>query len=661
MKKIWICFVLIASICLGAVACGGMQEDTTAGKEDSSAMQEVSNSEAESKTDRVEISSEGETKTEYVTEETEEEETEETEESEVETKELDPRLLEDYAPVFYLDAEALYDLVADGVYEETPSLFYGYDEVTLKEESGKKYVRILTYNDYGTLAESFMFLFSETTDVAPYFTVKYRTTTPNLTMEIYSDSVNKSLNASSRALFSVVSNGEWNLTSVNLASKISAFNGETANYFRFDFMNSSTLAVDSYMEIEYIAFFKTEEDAKLFEGIAEEKVVYIDPASGFKETSLTHNTYLDMLCGKADGNSMVYDARGGNSADGIEVFYFDRETLAGGMLVFSGWTVVDGGVERFVWSADGGKTWTDAVLYRTPGLGNVGDAHINATLKETGATALKDPDGAKKGAGYQGQAGQTLPADRAAGLAADLSAFDGKTVNVTFAAVPKAEPDSLALIAHVVNVKVNVDAVEETTEAETEEVIEPTVDPSACTAHKSSENWYAVEGETREQKICLNCGTTVEARDTAFAYAIDYVEDNKGESGRVNPSKWGTRAAVIDGSALVPRTGGKDVIVGGWFACNGGSSKLMYRVNGGEWKECINQPNGTAGADLVAAIEKYNLGIKDYLSPGRFRVAMPLSDYAGQTVTVELGFVPDNNSSVVVTFCTLTGVKVPNN
>ena len=57
-------------------------------------------------------------------------------------------------------------------------------------------------------------------------------------------------------------------------------------------------------------------------------------------------------------------------------------------------------------------------------------------------------------------------------LAADLSAFEGQTVNVTFAAVPKAEPDSLALIAHVVNVKVNVNAEEETTEAETEEVTE---------------------------------------------------------------------------------------------------------------------------------------------------------------------------------------------
>ena len=40
------------------------------------------------------------------------------------------------------------------------------------------------------------------------------------------------------------------------------------------------------------------------------------------------------------------------------------------------------------------------------------------------------------------------------GYAADLSEYVGQKVNVTFAAVPKADPDSLCLILHVTDITV---------------------------------------------------------------------------------------------------------------------------------------------------------------------------------------------------------------
>ena len=649
--------LLIFSICAGLFACGTAEQEQT-GTDDTDRKEPIVTTETAETEETTETETEKNTETVTENRETEKETTQKTEEPEPE----DPRLKEEFAPVYYLSAKDLYELTKDGVYEIAPSLFHGYDEVTLHAgENGKKYVKLLSYNDYQDLKEAFITLFSEKTEVAPWFAIKYRTATPGLSMEIYSDSQNKSLNAGSRAAFSIITDGEWNLATVNLQAKISQYDGTHANYFRFDFMNSSVLPVDSYMEIEYIAFFHTEKDAQLFEFGKTVEMVYIDPASGYKETSLIHNTYLDMINGMGDGGRLTFDARGGNSQDGIDTFIHNGETLAGGMLVFSGWTVVDGGVERFVWSADGGKTWHDTELYEMSNLGNVGTAHINATLKETGAEKLNDPSSAVIGGGYQGKVNMKLPSERAAGIAADLSEYNGKTVNVILAAVPKAEQDSLALIAYVTNVKVNTEAVEETTEAETEEVIEPSVDPSACATHKPSINWYPVKGEGKEQKICTLCGSATEIRDTAFAYAMDYVEDSKGAEGQLKPGKWGIVPAIVNGSSLTPRTGGVDIIFGGWIACNGGALKLVYRVNDGEWIECGHQPgeSSTAGADLIAAIEGYNLGLKNYEHPGRFRVTAPLNEYAGQTVSVSFGFIPQNNDSVAITVFTVTDVKVP--
>ena len=105
----------------------------------------------------------------------------------------------------------------------------------------------------------------------------------------------------------------------------------------------------------------------------------------------------------------------------------------------------------------------------------------------------------------------------------------------------------------------------------------------------------------------------------------------------------------------------KDIILGGWIGVNGGGQKLVYRINGGEWKDCGNQPSaGSAfGSDILAAIETYNLGIADYNTLGRFRVTAPLSSHAGQTVTVTFGIVPLNNPTAVIPFAEVTGVKVP--
>ena len=124
--------------------------------------------------------------------------------------------------------------------------------------------------------------------------------------------------------------------------------------------------------------------------------------------------------------------------------------MIGSQLIFSGWTVAEGGIEKYVWSVDG-KTWQDATLVGR-GLGNASKDHLNlASSWFLGGYTFEDAEASYVGAIYQSPTGL---GNDTKGLGADLSAYEGQTVNVTFAAVPKNQPDSLCLIACVTGVEV---------------------------------------------------------------------------------------------------------------------------------------------------------------------------------------------------------------
>ena len=215
---------------------------------------------------------------------------------EIETE--DPRLSAEYAPVTYFDAKAIYELTKDGVYEDLPSHFFGYDEVTYHKEKGQRaYTRIKTWNDLQTAAEAYISLCTEPMDVAPVFAIKYRTTTPGLTMEVYTDSVNHSVTGSNIVRLPVTADGEWHVEYVNL-SAIKQFNGATVNYFRFDIMNASKLPKDSYIDFEYMGFFSSDDEVEMFETGKYVPVIYVDENSEYKHnTTITHASSIDMING----------------------------------------------------------------------------------------------------------------------------------------------------------------------------------------------------------------------------------------------------------------------------------------------------------------------------------------------------------------------------
>ena len=138
---------------------------------------------------------------------------------------------------------------------------------------------------------------------------------------------------------------------------------------------------------------------------------------------------------------------GSNDRTGITVINYNKNATDSNYLAIAGWCLTQGGAEKYVWSADGGKTWNDVTVLNISSIGKATDGMINYTANKYGSDI--DFSTNVDNASYQGSLN-----GNPYGIAADLSAYAGLTVNVTFAAVPATDPDSLCIIAHIMNVKV---------------------------------------------------------------------------------------------------------------------------------------------------------------------------------------------------------------
>jgi hypothetical protein len=100
------------------------------------------------------------------------------------------------------------------------------------------------------------------------------------------------------------------------------------------------------------------------------------------------------------------------------------------MITMSGWCILDGGVAKYVWTADGGLTWNDCG--NQDDLTEMDESVIEVAKSLSSTEGYTDAKSSLKNSSFQ----------TAGGLTIDLSAYAGKTVDVIFAAVPEAEPDS---------------------------------------------------------------------------------------------------------------------------------------------------------------------------------------------------------------------------
>ena len=177
---------------------------------------------------------------------------------------------------------------------------------------------------------------------------------------------------------------------------------------------------------------------------------YNDVSSGYVKSQVAHSTCLDSV------NGLKLAGKGGNSIKGPELYALNGTTLENNRLVIAGFTIVEGGFDKIVWSADGGKTWNDATLRGKDKFDNGSKDHIaHAEGRLNNTYTFVDRTASVVECRYQStHADNTTYTESTRGVEADLSAYAGQTVNVTFAAVSKAQANSLCYIVHITGVEV---------------------------------------------------------------------------------------------------------------------------------------------------------------------------------------------------------------
>ena len=178
---------------------------------------------------------------------------------------------------------------------------------------------------------------------------------------------------------------------------------------------------------------------------------YVKEGSGYSVSDLPYASSVDMINARGENGADVFRNFGGNTLKGIQLYSHNGGTVDGAYLVVTGWTAVNGGVEKYVWSVDGGKTWQDVVLHQRSSFGEIGELHVsvaNGQIQSSGALNMTATPNSLYGSGIG------LDPDDAAGIAADLSTYAGETVDVIFAAVPAKDTDTLCLIICISGVQV---------------------------------------------------------------------------------------------------------------------------------------------------------------------------------------------------------------
>ena len=111
------------------------------------------------------------------------------------------------------------------------------------------------------------YLYRESTKVAPFMAIRYRTTTRGAGGEIYVGSVQGSPNGrSDRITYEYITDGQWHTAIVDLR-KSADYNQSTntVNYLRFDCLYAEGgLSSAASIDLEYIAFFNTVDEASVY-------------------------------------------------------------------------------------------------------------------------------------------------------------------------------------------------------------------------------------------------------------------------------------------------------------------------------------------------------------------------------------------------------------
>ena len=173
-----------------------------------------------------------------------------------------------------------------------------------------------------------------------------------------------------------------------------------------------------------------------------------------KPTFTVGDINLDKINALGPNGATAFYNRGGNAEKGADTIDAASEKLAirGTTLTISGWLALHGGVRNYVYSTNGGQSWS-AVLGGTNGQPREGYFDL---------------------LGISNAARNAMFNDSNSFITIDLSAYAGKNVNITVAAVSAADGQTIVPFVNITNYAVPTP--EETTEAPVEDVTEAPVE-----------------------------------------------------------------------------------------------------------------------------------------------------------------------------------------
>lgn len=549
------------------------------------------------------------------------------------------------APVLYFSAQDLYLIT-----KEKDVNTHMLDVAALSIDGEMKFARYMTYGMENQ--DAYIVLYSNTDealDAAPYIGIKYRTKTPNASMEFWINSDDISYNPGENNVhIGTVDDDEWHYAILDLrVSTGKYFDGKKIHLLRFDFLNTGApaLPANSSIDIAYIGFFSSEEDAGKFEYGDEFKTqeqiknennaLCVDPESGYTLSDRVYGNNLDFI----NGEKVTWDA--GNSKYGVSVINYNGNTLDDGRITVAGWTVVDGGIAKYIWSADGGKTW-----YKT--TGDVGSgaaqAHFNVITGKIGAYEFSL--GTAQNSTYQTAAGQL------GGRVINLSSYKGQTVDVVFAAVPANDPRAICPLILLKNVTV----VGESTPDEADELL-PELDNRTDEEKKADNNAGLVAADS---------GYTVS--DLVYGANLDFINaqsfTDQGGNSRLGCSHYTDEITTFSSGKLV---------FTGWAVVDGGIKDYVYSLDGGKtWIVIPGSPGNGAGTAhfnvLKGRIGEYTFSegsnIKSTFAGSQSQgenisgLGINLSAYAGQTISVTFAAIPVNDPDGLCLIAHLENVNV---
>ena len=522
----------------------------------------------------------------------------------------------------YIDAEEIKN--------EIDVLNYKFGEATYNQD-GYVSVHVKINNDLyhnESYADFYMVDLKEAKleDIASgqYFTIKYRVPTTNKEsvgyMQVWAETANNDGNPSQYFNFNPIADGEWHVEVFDLASLIPGSyyeqNGEYyAIYLRVDIFNKRFENADTHIDLAYmgidadlkeicalcseefdtIPLYSKGAKANIDTATGELIVIHdIHPDSGYTKSDVAFGANLGYVNGVKQNNFISHSANGGKQE------HTGASVDENGRVYLRGWCAIDGGVSKYVWSIDG-LNWFDvggAENVKTPSsldIATTGQIYSGRTFGDLNVSSVN----------AQFQTGT--------GIYIDLSAYNGKTVDILFAAVPANDTDTLVILYYLKSVN--------------------------CT--------FEEKDEVKELAFGANLGSINGVSTTNF------ISHNKNGGNQIYND------AVVDENGRLN--------IRGWCAVDGGVSKYIWSIDGNTWYEVGNTENikTPTSDDIVATGQIYSGMTFEDLAGAKTNaqfqinggIYIDLSQFEGETVDVIFAAVPINEEYGNVVLYTFKNVN----